>query len=100
MKKFLVGITLVTSMLATGTTFADGSKVSHEAKTVGRKAGEAVHEVGKAGKEVGQKVVKVAREVGHATRDGAREFHQAVTGKSTKQTAHHSASSATRSAGK
>ncbi|HVY23231.1 MAG TPA: hypothetical protein VG962_07760 [Steroidobacteraceae bacterium] len=100
MKRFLVGIALITSMLATGITFADGSKAGNEVKAVGRKAGEAVHEVGAAGKEVGKKVVKVAREVGHATREGAREFHKAVTGKSTKQTAHHSASSVTSSTGK
>jgi hypothetical protein len=73
------------------------SKVSAEAKTVGQKAGEAAHEVGEAGKEVGQKVVEVAREVGHATRDGAKEFHKAVTGKSKKKTSHSSTSAASSS---
>ena len=49
------------SVLFSGAVFADNTKASDDAKTVGQKAGEAVHAVGEAGKEVGHKVVETAR---------------------------------------
>lgn len=98
MNRFPIHLILI-SMLAAGVVLADDNKASDAAKTIGHKTGEAVHEVGKAGKEVGKKVVEVAREVGHATRDGAREFHQAVTGKDRKKASHHASSSTSSHAG-
>jgi len=91
-------ITVVLSgMLILTNAVAEDKPASEQAKTVGQKAGEAVHEVGEAGKEVGQKVVEVAREVGHATRDGAKEFHKAVTGKTKKKSSHSSSSTSSSS---
>ena len=91
----LVRIILLASvLLLSSAAFAeDHNSASDTAKTVGQKTGEAVHEVGEAGKEVGQKVVEVARDVGHATRDGAKEFHKAVTGKTKKKSTHSSSAS-------
>ena len=92
--------TVLAGLLFISSACADDRSVHDEARTVGQKTGEVVHQVGEAGKEVGQKVVEVARDVGHATRDGAKEFHKAVTAKGKKKSVQASSSSSSASSSK